>query len=182
MVIRSSKPLTETNMTIKTITKLAVAITAVSFMSVAQALSINSAGVVGTIDPGTPSSPAAEIDYVNQLLSMGANSTVSFGGNTYQTGANDFNGVVSAPVHSDESGNATGSGAYTWVLAKYGNTDWVFNIAALGGDVPADMGKGGGLSHWAGFGGSTTVPDGGATVALLGVGLVGLGMMRRKLS
>jgi hypothetical protein len=29
---------------------------------------------------------------------------------------------------------------------------------------------------------STNVPDGGATVALLGVGLLGLGAMRRKLS
>jgi hypothetical protein len=167
-------------MTIKTITKLAVAIAAVSFMSVAQAITINSAGVVGTIDPGTPASPALEVGYVNTLLGMGANESQSFGGNTYTTGNNNFNGVVVLGT-TDGSGSNVGSGAYEFVLAKYGNTDWVFNIAALGGDVPANMGQGGGLSHWQGFG-RTSVPDGGATVALLGVGLVGLGMMRRKLS
>ena len=81
--------------------------------------------------------------------------------------------------------NFTNSGGYDWVVAKYGQDAEVFYIGDITGDVTLSnlTGNQNGLSGYTRYNpGTTTVPDGGATVALIGAGLTGLGLIRRKLS
>jgi hypothetical protein len=179
-------------MNLKTITKLTAAVAVFGFTMATQATAINysTPGVVGSVDPGSPASLANDVIYVNNLLGVvGANTTTTISGHVYHTGATDYSGSVSA-VGAFLGGTDTSTTVnYTWVIAKYGDTDVVFNMADFGGPLPTSgenivvnqNGGGLGISGWSGFGGSR-VPDGGATVALLGLGIAGLGAMRRKLS
>lgn len=60
---------------------------------------------------------------------------------------------------------------------------WVYNLNGVHYAADADLASTAGFEEWSYISGpNTNVPDGGATVALLGAGLVGLGAMRRKLS
>jgi hypothetical protein len=77
-------------------------------------------------------------------------------------------------------------GGYQYAIAKYGGgqDDGLSIVYFLGGtglDLPDKLpGKNGaGLSHVSFFNG-TAVPDGGATSALLGLGVLGLAAIRRK--
>jgi hypothetical protein len=79
----------------------------------------------------------------------------------------------------------TGSGAY-YLVAKYDGPNGgaeVWDISGLsGGDIinlPSKAWRHG-MTGYALFGAS--IPDGGATVLLLGAALSGLGVLRRKLS
>lgn len=90
--------------------------------------------------------------------------------------------------------NGSGSGdmlAYIPTSLFGPETDYLYFYSQFGGKGTIGTGQdrisyeeNDGFEEWAVKERSTptTVPDGGATVALLGVGLVGLGMMRRKLS
>lgn len=85
-----------------------------------------------------------------------------------------------------------------YLLVKDGNQDpawYLFNLTALGmstvsgEDITLDnfWPQNGAISHVAlysggGGGGQTGVPDGGSTVALLGLGLAALALVRRKLA
>jgi hypothetical protein len=79
--------------------------------------------------------------------------------------------------------NVTG---FAYVLGKYGSNGslvWFVNgalgeVSLPGSYVPPGT-QGGGLSHISWFT-PVTVPDGGATLMLLGGALVGLGALRRK--
>jgi hypothetical protein len=72
--------------------------------------------------------------------------------------------------------------AWEYVLGKYGNVAYLFYVGDLSGiyDLPGTLG-GNGLSHEVFFNASTRqVPDGGATVVLLGLGLVGMSFIARR--
>ena len=75
------------------------------------------------------------------------------------------------------------AGLYSYITAKYGNgTQRVYYIGDVLDVITVDtsLGQGGGLSHvsWL-SGGATSVPDGGMTLVLLGVGLSGLAYVSR---
>lgn len=73
---------------------------------------------------------------------------------------------------------------YTYLLAKYGNVAYVFylgNLAPGSYSLPAVGPNGLGLSHEVAFTTQTTVPDGGTTMALLGLGLLALEVLRRRI-
>ncbi len=78
-------------------------------------------------------------------------------------------------------GTTVNTAGYFYLLVKNGNTDNVWylggNVASV--DIPTTFGEGAGTSHYALFN-PTTVPDGGATLMLLGGALVALGALRRK--
>jgi hypothetical protein len=85
--------------------------------------------------------------------------------------------------------NATGIlvlASYTYLFAKYdgpnaGSVVWyIGNLVGQTIDIPSTW-NGYGLSGWTIFGGGNGVPDGGATVMLLGAALGALGMARRFL-
>ncbi len=70
---------------------------------------------------------------------------------------------------------------YEYVLGKYGNVAYLFYVADISDVVklPGNLG-GHGLSHQNVFDSTrTNVPDGGATLALLGLGLLGVEGFRR---
>lgn len=73
---------------------------------------------------------------------------------------------------------------YAYLFNKYGGTAHVWVVAGLSSvTFDTQIGQGGGLSHYSLYGTfKKDVPDGGATLMLLGGALVGLGALRRKLS
>jgi hypothetical protein len=101
-----------------------------------------------------------------------------------------------APLATSNSGNVItgdptfnlGTSTYDWVLAKWGNDAAVYYIGnlAAGTDVTLSLGgtgfgtSGHGLSHYILFNGTTSVPDGGSTAALLGSVLFAFGVLRRR--
>ncbi len=128
-------------------------------------------------------------------VTLAANQLVDF----YNNSGPGFSSVVSfnlAPTafgtlpgnlaygYKDENGpfDSIDTQTYEYVLGKYGNNAYLFYIADLSGIVqlPSTL-KGKGLSHQVLFDSErTNVPDGGTTVALLGFGMVGLEILRRR--
>ena len=171
---------------IKALTKITAAIALVGLMSSAHALSFTDA--IGTIRSGEPAGSAAETTYVNNLLGMALGSA-TIDGHDYVK-LLDVSGTVGAGV-KNETGANTGNGV-GFLLAKYDGPEGGDVLFAINGDftIPQNSGtlwenvagEGYGLSHYTVFGSEQRVPDGGATFALLGVGLLGLGAMRRKVS
>jgi hypothetical protein len=78
-----------------------------------------------------------------------------------------------------------GNYKYDWVLAKWGKDVEVYYIGDLTGVIELTRvnfeAKGHGLSHYTLFN-RTAVPETGATVALLGLGLLGLWTFARRVS
>jgi hypothetical protein len=164
------------------------------------ALTINDPGVVGTIETGEPASIADEVIYVNTLLAQPANNGgVTIAGHVYTTSSTDYNGVVTAiDAVKDDTGNLSVPAGYDWVLAKYDGPDagdvlWFLGGAAM--TLPSDSStiwvnnqeNGYGLSHFTVFNPTDNddtpgVPDGGSTLALLGLALAGVGFLRRRIS
>ena len=185
-------------------TSWAVAIGLALTAAPASALTINDAGVVGTVEAGTQnSSPPNETEWANYLLSLGASATTTADGNTpldgqnetYKTSSTDYNGTLSTGTQSGAVGsndpipNVAGA---EYALVKYDgqNAGYVlYNVADFdggSGNLPefsySIWGKATQyrVSHVTTFGGkTTTVPDGGATLILLGAALSGLGAARR---
>jgi hypothetical protein len=168
----------------------------------ARAISINDPGVVGTIVSGEPASVSDEVWYVNSLLGLGANVVDQiitdpfnpFDDHKYSTSSTDYNGTVSdvgsVRAIADDLGFSLHVSGFDYVLAKYDGPnggDVVWFLGGVGFDLPSDSsglwsnpaGQGYGISHWTAFD-PHTVPDGGATVALLGLGLLGLAGLRRR--
>ncbi|HEY6226242.1 MAG TPA: VPDSG-CTERM sorting domain-containing protein [Verrucomicrobiae bacterium] len=77
---------------------------------------------------------------------------------------------------------------YVYLAAKWDGPNggaMVYDLQGLAAGSIVDLPQtayGTGMTGYTLFQGDNRVPDGGATVALLGVGLLGLGAMRRKLS
>jgi hypothetical protein len=102
--------------------------------------------------------------------------------NSYST---SFNSSVSGgSVTWDGPGIITGA---QYFLVKDGNHSpawYLFDISGWDGKESIEFSNfwlgPGAISHVAIFGGTTSVPDGGATAILLGVGVLGLAALRRK--
>lgn len=175
-----------------------VVVLAIGFMPVASSaatiLTTTIPEYLGSIDPGSPSSPTDELGYINTLLGLGANGSVTVGGHTYSASSNDCAGCPPA-VFAGNTGNVDTNGPvlnldvsnWTYLLAKYADVDYVWTVANLTTvDIPAtlDNGQGNGLSHYILFNptGATGVPDGGTTAGLLGLAMLGLGYVRRRMA
>jgi len=184
------------------IKKLASVFACAAALCMAQTAS--AATMLGTIDPGLQPTVANETAFVQFLLDMEftGNPTTTTGlptapGGGLQTYTKfiDLSGTVSTGVKTNEEDpgfNPALPAGFEFVLGKYGSGS-TGNISVVwwldGGafSVPNTVtlnGKtSGGLSHYTTFGGTTTqVPDGGMTLALLGLSLAGVGYMRRKLA
>jgi hypothetical protein len=159
----------------------------------------------GAVDPGTPANATSESNFINNLrgISPAGENAPSFppsldDGTFLNTGGtlyDRFNTVIpSGPAASTTnsiqgvtSGNTLNLGAvgsWSYLLAKFGNTSYVWFVGAMGGaiELDASLGSGGGLSHYSLYTPGTTVPDGGTTVALIGLALGVLAIARRKLA
>ena len=164
--------------------------------------------VLGEFVPGVVGAngqAARDADMVNALLTLSPGGTGSFnlGSNPPESAQRSLNVFIPAPPAATDVGavlvgQASGSGNFTAAVPAGGYTYYVvqwdgpnggamaYDIAGIAAGTLLELpinayghGQTGG-SFLKSTG--TNVPDGGATVALLGVGLLGLGAMRRKLS
>jgi hypothetical protein len=167
-----------------------------SFVAGAITLSIPDQYYLGEFRPGQPASDADEAQSINLLNDLAAGQgDTACGGRTCNRAVSTLAGPFSNAVYAGRfQGNNANLGAlsYQYVLAKYGNVAsrvWYSPTGFTGTvTVPGDYpGNGGGLSHISWFSQVTTtttsssggnVPEPG-TMGLLGLGLLGLGFLRR---
>ena len=163
------------------------------------ALTINDAGVVGSIEIGTQAvNPTNEMEWAQYLLGMDINKTITIDGGgpspateNYVTGGNDYSGTLT-DVFQNQSNSLTGWTAYEYVLGKYDGQSAglvLFNVAdyfaASGSSLPEfsstiwGTGDKYQLSHWTGFNAGRDVPEPGV-IGLLAMGLLGVVAVRRR--
>jgi hypothetical protein len=178
---------------------LAIVSAAAVMVLQASALTITDVNYLGSTDPGSPASESDEAAYINYLtgmtlgdtdLDVAAADVPVDGPKTYdfRRSNNSFATLPTVTVDdADKSGDDPAPGpiditGISYILAKYGGVAHVWYVGNLTGSqtLPADLGKGAGLSHYTTFGERVGVPDGGATAVLLGVGMLGLAALRRK--
>jgi len=151
---------------------------------------------LGQVAPAVPEGDADITQYVNFMigLSLGGSGQVVIGPhkNLVTRSMNDF-GQLANPAVLALRGKGTTiylgtQGTYDYLFAHYGGPQGgfaeVWAVANLSGSItiPANA-LGHGLSGWALFtGNGVGVPDGGATVMLLGAALGVLGLARRFLN
>jgi hypothetical protein len=160
--------------------------------SAAQAVTINDDNYLGSVSPGTPSSSAAQITYINWLIGMAVNTTdpppPTPGDNVFVRSDEPCGDLGGCPLATDGISDQTPSGTvnvtgWEWLYVKYGGDAHVWYVGNLSGNisVPLSNTGGQGQSHYALYNATTTqVPDGGATLGLLGLGMLGLGYLRRR--
>ncbi len=160
----------------------------------AVALSLHDSNELGFMTSAPSSGDADRTGYVNFLIGMNLgttfNDTGSGGsGQIYTRSINDFGSLATAAWSQNGIGTTIdlGTGGFDYIFAKYNGSNSgseVWNISGMTGTltIPSTVGKSG-LSGWTLLTpGSNQVPDGGATVALLGTALVILEILRRSLS
>jgi len=163
-----------------------------AFSTNASALTIGDSQELGFVDPGLPASDANRTLFVNTMigLALGGSTHVIIGphDNLITRSNNDFGSLPTAVFALNGSTTTIdlGTGLYSYLYAKYDGPNFgaeVWYVGNLSGiiTIPA-TGGGYGLSGWTLFGpGGVQVPDGGATVMLLGAALSVLGLARRFL-
>jgi hypothetical protein len=158
-------------------------------------LAFNDSHVVGTVTPATPANPADVAGYINFMIGLTPGTSGTFHNpphtQTITRSTNLFGSLPNALVPGAVSGGGTtinlgAGGVFSYLFAKYdGQNDisLVWNIADLTGTImiPGIGPLGHGLSGWILFPPGGQVPDGGATVMLLGSALGVLGIVRRYL-
>jgi hypothetical protein len=157
-------------------------------------LSIGDAHELGFASPGLPSGDADRTLFVNTMigLALGGSTHVIIGphDNLVTRSNNDFGPLPTAVFALNGSGTTIdlGNGTlYSYLFAKYGGPNHGSEVWYVGDSsgiitIPATAGRYG-LSGWTLFGPSGVgVPDGGATVVLLGTALGIIGLARRFLT
>ena len=167
----------------------------------AHAISLTFADALGTIVNGEPANATDETAYVNSLVTR-ANGVSSAPydviGKTY-TLITDPAETLPLAVYDNKIENDLNSfdaSGYLYMLVKYDGPNGADVVWYLGGLSAADLAsvvipdkfpknddpdKSVGISHRTFFN-KTNLPDGGATIALLGVALVGVYVVRRRIS
>jgi VPDSG-CTERM motif len=150
------------------------------------ALMIHDANELGFVNYGIPSGDADRTTYVNHLIGMALGTTNSADGQTYTRSNHAFSPMDAAVWNSNGTSTSIDLGAtgFEYLLAKYDGPNYgseVWDINGLTGiiTIPALAGQYG-LSGWTLFTPSGSVPDGGNTIALLGLVLVGLAGVRAR--
>jgi VPDSG-CTERM motif len=170
-------------------TVLAGALLTFSSSARAVSLQIGDSHELGFVNYGIPSGDADRTAYVNYLIGMALGTQADALGQHFTRSNNSFGSLPTAVFALNGTGtsvNLGSGGTYSYLFAKYDGPNYgseVWYVGDLSGviTIPATAG-GYGLSGWTLFGpGAPGVPDGGATVMLLGAALGALGMARRFL-
>jgi hypothetical protein len=188
------------------LTRISIIVAGATAMALTTPLSAVPLGIdtsFGAVQPATPANDSSEVNFINNLRSIshvGQNAPsyppLLDDGTFANTGANlydRFDTVIPAGPEATTVGGMQGQspgtinlgavGSWFYLLGKFGNTSYVWYVGHLGGeiDLPTTLGAGGGLSHYSLYNPATTsVPEGGTTVALLGLALGLLALARRK--
>jgi hypothetical protein len=184
-----------TNSKIVLVTMAGVCLALTSARALPINLSTTSSDVLGIVYPAQPSGAAADVSYINGLigLTLGGETTIS--GNLVWRSDNAFSSLPKATTVGDASGTAASllDTGFTYLAANYGSGSdggmIIWDIASITGGSTIDLSLTAddlGLSGWVLFDPSSSsnqsVPDGGPTALLLGIGLLGGGLARRYLS
>jgi hypothetical protein len=154
-------------------------------------LTIGDAHELGFVDRSLPTTVPSATLFVNTMigLALGGSTHVIIGPrDNLVTRSNRAFGPLPTAVFALTGYTKTidlGTGLYSYLFAKYDGPNFgaeVWYVGNLSGiiTIPATAG-GYGLSLWKLFGPGVAVPDGGATVMLLGAALAVLGTARRFL-
>ena len=154
-------------------------------------LTIGDAHELGFVDRSLPTTITSATLFVNTMigLALGGSTHVIIGPrDNLVTRSNHAFGPLPTAVFALTGHGTTidlGTGLYSYLWAKYDNSHFgaeVWYVGNLSGmiTIPA-TGGGYGLTTWKLFGPGVGVPDGGATVMLLGAALAVLGTARRFL-
>jgi hypothetical protein len=150
---------------------------------------------VGSITDGIPSNEANEAGWVSQLITLAPNATNVASNNPAGEDLDRSSAPITWPItavtFSKKEAEATLDltplvTGYSFILAKYGASapggqqSLVYYVNGHIGEFTLPVTQG--LSHVTYFGGGTSVPDAGASIALLGLGLLVLAAIRRKLA
>ena len=175
----------------------AIVVACAGFMGLApkaSALTIGDDQELGFVHDGIPSGDAFRTTYVNHLRLMVPGTTDSADGQTYDRSVNVFLNLPAAVLSiSDDNPNGPSTsidlgagGTFFYLFAKYDGPNYgseVWYVGNLSGIVTIpDSGGGYGLSGWSLFTGNGSVPDGGSTIAFLGVALLAVELLRRTVS
>jgi hypothetical protein len=181
------------------ITKLAAMVALLAAATTGHAVTLGLDRLLGTIAPGTPADPTNEAEMVNFLIKAYNTSTTPrvLGDDPLDPQVENYtltsgSSIPAGPLalattigdHNVSTSNTTFSNAagYTWVTAKFGQDAEVFYIGGLTGNITlSDFINRNGLSGYTLFN-AAKVPDGGATATLIGMGIMSLGLIRRKIS
>jgi hypothetical protein len=152
----------------------------------AGALTIGDTQELGYIAFGIPSGDADRTAYVNYLIDMAPGATDTALGQTFYRSANDFGTLPDAVFALNGTGTTIDLGLtnYLYLFAKYDGPNWgseVWYVGNLDGiiTIPPTAERYD-LSGWTLFNGTDVpVPEPGM-LGLFGLGLVGLGFVRRR--
>lgn len=167
------------------------ALASVVITCAASALVLGPSNLVGNWNPGSDYNTASDAKIASQALVTwynGGTNANTLPGDTLFTLAPTSLGALPPTVPDgtkvDTSGPVDFNGSLTtYLVGKYGNVAYLFYLGGSGTwTLPSKLeGVQQGLSHYVAFG-RTSVPDGGSTIALLGLGLALLAIARRKLA
>ena len=180
---------------------LGAATLAVSANAVALQLEIDDPFYLGQIVDGIPSSPTDEVGYINTLIPLPPGGPQTIGTEDYYRSDLAGEGLAEL-IDADkaENGDPIDVTDYAYILGKYdadkaGSYVWVVDglvgEAQLPGSVEGTDGNQHDISHTAIYTGffipdepedPPTVPDGGTTLLLAGLGMVALVFFGRKRS
>jgi VPDSG-CTERM motif len=163
-------------------------------------LAFGDANFLGTVNPGTPADETNTLNYINSLILLAPGATAvdcqldasEDCDRVGSTLAGPFPMAVAEVGKVDlEVGDApslVADAAFSYVVGKYDAQNagtWVWFVSGVKDDtvvLPANFTSGHGLSHIGLYNGGVSVPDGGATLGLLGLAMLGVGYLRRRIS
>jgi hypothetical protein len=175
------------------------AIASLALVPAATAVAVNP---FASVEPGTPANAASEKDYISDAVDIANGGVATRALTQTYTIIDDPAAALPVPgnvIDQGGAGNGTiddlPAGGYYLIVKYNGRNDGslIFLVSGISGEVtlpPNFPGSNAHANEWTLFGaagdnggggpGGNPVPDGGATVAMLGLGLFGLAALRRK--